>query len=361
MGGAGLFRQAEGAASLRKQPPVEVVRRGAPRPAAGSPRALPAAAGDLTRACRFRGPGFAPAPAALRPLEAQVVFVGEAGAVVLPGDLHEVAAAVGIVERVAGDLVVPAGVVGHEGVARVVAEEGVVPRPVEAHPLAGAQRGLAQLAPGVGVEQVRSGGGAQQPDAVARAGGAGRKADVDMVLVRKEEGALVDPEVVPLPVVGRGGEQDLRRFEGQRGIHLGDIKVGDLLAEVDLPGPHAIAPAAMLKGGQVEGEVVEAEIVRAPGQALLAPGAREWVAALAAKRLGADVPHIVDVARGEIEVPCPVQPVQLRSPDVAAHRPPRVALPEDRLRRGAQAASVSERRRTTRSYAGTEAVNHPTT
>lgn len=158
-----------------------------------------------------------------------------------------------------------------------------------------------------------------------------------MVLARKEEGALVDPEVVPLPVVGRGGEQDLRRFEGQRGIHLGDIKVGDLLAEVDLPGPHAIAPAAMLKGGQVEGEVVEAEIVRAPGQALLAPGAREWVAALAAKRVGADVPHIVDVARGEVEIPRAVQPVQLRSPDVAAHRPPRVALPEDRLRRGAQA------------------------
>lgn len=315
MGGAGLFRQAEGAASLRKQPPVEVVRRGAPRPAAGSPRALRRPAITRSAGC----------------------FRRRSRGVVLPGDLHEVAAAVGIVERVAGDLVVPAGVVGHEGVARVVAEEGVVPRPVEAHPLAGAQRGLAQLAPGVGVEQVRSGGGAQQPDTVARAGGAGRKADVDMVLARKEEGALVDPEVVPLPVVGRGGEQDLRRFEGQRGIHLGDIKVGDLLAEVDLPGPHAIAPAAMLKGGQVEGEVVEAEIVRAPGQALLAPGARERVAALAAKRVGADVPHIVDIARGEVEIPCPVQPVQLRRPDVAAHRPPRVALPEDRLRRGSQA------------------------
>ena len=112
-----------------------------------------------------------PAPSVKR----KVVFVGEAGTVILPGDLHEIAVAVWIVERIAGDLVVLAGVVGHEGVARVVAEEGVVARPVEARPLVGAQRGLAQLAPGVGVEQVRSGGGAQQPDTVARAGGAGRK------------------------------------------------------------------------------------------------------------------------------------------------------------------------------------------
>lgn len=136
--------------------------------------------------------------------KAQVVAIGEAGPVVPPVHLHQIAVAVWVVEGIAGDFVVLTGVVGHDGVALVVLEKGIVPRPVEPFLCVGGKHGLGQLPPGVGVQQVRAAVGAQKPDAVTRPRGAGRKADVDMVLAREEEGPLVDPEIVPLPPVGGG-------------------------------------------------------------------------------------------------------------------------------------------------------------
>lgn len=93
----------------------------------------------------------------------------------------------------------------------------------------------------------------------------------------------------------------------------------------------------MRKDGHVQGEVIEAEVVRAPRQALLPPDARERVGAIAAQHIGPDFPDVLRIARRKIEIPCPIQPMQLRRPDMAAHRALGMAFPDGRFRGGAQA------------------------
>ena len=69
--------------------------------------------------------------------------------------------------------------------------------------------------------------------------------------------------------------------------------------------------------GGVQGEGPEGEgvAVRGPHGAQLLPGVRHGVPG-AAEDVGADLPHVVDVPGGVVDVPRPVDLVELRGPDV---------------------------------------------
>ena len=247
--------------------------------------------------------------------------------------------AIGIIQRVADNLVVLPGVIG--GVDRTVpvGEERIVAGSVQAPRRVRGADGAVQLVPGGNVHQVGLPVGPEQAHAVGRARVAGGIGDVHPPLMGDERRSLVDPEAMALPGVGRRGQQHLRGLQRQRVGHLGDVEVGDLAAHAHLLRPHAVAPLIVLKDCHVQREIGKAEFVAVgPLQhAALHPGAHHRVVALAAQHPGPQRPYIVLAAGGEIDVPPSVQKVQLRGPDVLAHIAALMGAPDDGLRRVPQA------------------------
>jgi hypothetical protein len=156
--------------------------------------------------------------------------------------------------------------------------------------------------------------------------------------VAQQGRALVDPEIPPLPVVVRGTQQHLGRSQPGGTGHAGNVQVGDLLAHAHLFRPDHVALPSALKHGGIQGEGPEGEGValRGPHGPQLLPGVGHGVAG-AAQHVGPDLPHVVLVPPGVVDIPRAVQAVDLRGPDVDALGAGLVLDPEDPLLRVPQA------------------------
>ena len=201
-----------------------------------------------------------------------------------------------------------------------------------------AEHRLAELGPAGGVQKVRVLVRPQHSHAVQLPGGIGREGQKQLSVMAQQGGPLVYPELPPLPVVIRGSQQHLDRSQSDGGLHPGDIQVGDLLAYPHLLRPDHIPLPSVGKHRGVQGKGPEGEgvVLRRLHGAQLLPGIPHGVPG-AVKHVGADLPHVVLVAAGVVDIPLPVDPVELRSPDMDGLGTGRVFDPEGPLLRLPQA------------------------
>ncbi len=220
-------------------------------------------------------------------------------------------------------LLLCSGMIYHYIIALLIFGKGIMSRAEDPPSRIAGQHRAALLLPRLRIQKILFFLHSQHPHTVGHSRITGGISQKDPAVPFNYSWSFVDPETHSFPVIVRSGQQNLNRLQFPRRLHLADIKVGNLSAHSHLFRPDVIPPSSALKHSAVQRKISERKLVLLCSLhfPFLLPYPQKRIILYALQHIWPDIPLVLRISPGEIEIPFPVQTVQLRGPNMGAHRP----------------------------------------
>ena len=128
-----------------------------------------------------------------------------------------------------------------------ILRKGVVPGSVQTVFFITLHDRIAELLPGSRIQKICPFLCNQKSHTVSRTRIACTEGHEQLSAVLQNSRSFIDPEAVPLPVIVRRGQKNLRRCQLIRTLHPCDVQIGDLPADADLFRPDIVPLTGILK------------------------------------------------------------------------------------------------------------------